>query len=45
MVMATVVRQTRLRAHAVWAAQRLQLHHMLATTDPDPLVSAELAHR
>lgn len=34
-----------LRAHAVWAAQRLQLHHMLPTTDPDPLVSAELAHR
>jgi epoxyqueuosine reductase len=32
-----------LRVHAVWAAQRLHLHHMLPTTDPDADVRAELA--
>lgn len=32
-----------LRAHAVWAAARLGLHHMLPTSDPDPLVIDELA--
>ena len=32
-----------LRAHAVWAAQRLHLHHLLPSTDPDADVRAELA--
>jgi epoxyqueuosine reductase len=31
-----------LRAHAVWAARRLCLDHMLVVDDPDPLVQAEL---
>ena len=33
-----------LRAHAVWAAARLGLHHLLPQADPDPLVADELAH-
>ena len=33
-----------LRAHAVWAAARLGLHHLLPSSDPDPLVADELAH-
>jgi epoxyqueuosine reductase len=31
-----------LRAHAVWAAAQLGCHHMLAATDPDPIVTDEL---
>ena len=31
-----------LRAHAVWAARRLSLDHLLPATDPDPDVSLEL---
>ena len=31
-----------LRAHAVWAAQRLGLHHLVPRTDPHPEVRAEL---
>ena len=33
-----------LRAHAVWAAARLGLHHLLPEADPDPMVADELAH-
>ena len=32
-----------LRAHAVWAAARLGLTHLLPGSDPDPMVAAELA--
>lgn len=31
-----------LRGHAVWAARRLGLDHLLPADDPDPLVQAEL---
>jgi hypothetical protein len=31
-----------LRAHAVWAAARLGLNHMIDETDNDELVQAEL---
>jgi epoxyqueuosine reductase len=31
-----------LRAHAVWAARRLSLDHLLPASDPDPDVAAEL---
>ena len=31
-----------LRAHAVWAAAHLGLHHMLPVSDPDPVVRDEL---
>ncbi|MEO6124593.1 MAG: tRNA epoxyqueuosine(34) reductase QueG [Ilumatobacteraceae bacterium] len=31
-----------LRAHAVWAAAQLGLHHMLPDSDPDPLVADEI---
>lgn len=31
-----------LRAHAVWASRRLGLHHLMPTTDPDPIVQREL---
>ena len=31
-----------LRAHAVWSAARLRLHHLLPATDPDDIVVAEL---
>ena len=34
-----------LRAHAVWAARRLGLHHLMPATDPHPDVAAELAAR
>ena len=31
-----------LRAHAVWAAQQLNLHHLMPATDPHPDVETEL---
>ena len=31
-----------LRVHAVWAAQRLNLHHLMPATDPHPAVEIEL---
>jgi hypothetical protein len=31
-----------LRVHAVWAAQRLGLHHLMPATDPHPDVQHEL---
>ncbi len=34
-----------LRVHAVWAARRLGLHHLVPATDPDPDVVAELRSR
>jgi epoxyqueuosine reductase len=33
-----------IRAHAVWTAARLGLAHLVPTDDPDPMVSAEVAH-
>ncbi|MFZ9630257.1 MAG: hypothetical protein ACO3C1_13015, partial [Ilumatobacteraceae bacterium] len=32
-----------LRAHAVWAAARRGLHHLMPEHDPDPDVTAEIA--
>ena len=33
-----------IRAHAVWAAARLGLSHLLPTDDTDPMVADELEH-